>query len=137
MIARQIDPLPRLEELERLVHDFPSPSHLLLPLQQAIKAISAALEVAVREMQIAIMSNTIATQQNTQALHRLTQALESSAGKVDIGEELELTEWVRMVLQYPRARVGLLQAGVDAYVTQRGDYALTSLDILAEETGRD
>jgi len=48
MIERQANPMPALEALRRLVYDFPSPSHLRLPLQQAIEAISAAFEAGVR-----------------------------------------------------------------------------------------
>jgi len=48
MIERQADPRPALEALKRLIHDFPSPSYFLLPFQQAIEAIGAALETGVR-----------------------------------------------------------------------------------------
>lgn len=48
MIERQADPRPALEALKRLIHDFPSPSYLSLPFQQAIEAIGAALETGVR-----------------------------------------------------------------------------------------
>jgi signal transduction histidine kinase len=45
-IEQQADPWPALEALKRFICDFPSPSHFLLPLQQAIEAIGTAFEAS-------------------------------------------------------------------------------------------
>ncbi|MFB0533708.1 MAG: ATP-binding protein [Anaerolineae bacterium] len=45
-IRQQADPTPALEALRGLIYDFPSPSYLLLPLQQAVEAIGTAFEAS-------------------------------------------------------------------------------------------
>jgi len=88
-IKQQADPTPALEALKHLIYDFPSPSYLLLPLQQAIEAVSTALWATMRDLQIAIRANIIANQQNIQKLHRGAQAIERWGEEVEIVKELE------------------------------------------------
>jgi predicted ArsR family transcriptional regulator len=116
-IERQADPMPALEGLKRLVCDFPSPSHLLLPLQQAIEALSTALWATMRELQIATRANTIATQQNTQVLQRVAQAIERWGGEAGIGKEL--VEGAHVIEPYPHERMEPFLTDMDIHISRR------------------
>lgn len=138
MIERQADPTPALEDLKHLVCDFPSPSHLLLPLQQAIEAISTALWATMRELQIATKANTIATQQNTRALQRVAQVMQRwGGGEGEIGKELILVEGTHVIEPHPYERMEPLSTDMDIHIIRREEHIHIPLAALREMTRRE
>lgn len=137
MIERQADPMRALEDLKRLVCDFPSPSPLLLPLRQALDALSTALWATMRELQLATRANTIATQQNTQALQRVAQAMERGRSEVDIGKELILVEGAHVMEPYPHERMESLSTDMDIHIVRREEHIRIPLAALRKMTKRE
>ena len=137
MIERQADPTPALEDLKRLVRDFPFPSHLLPPLQQAIEAISVALRATLWELQMASRANTIANQQDTRTL-RAAQAIERwEGGEVEIGKELIPVERPHATEPYPYERMEPMPTDTDIHIIRREEHIYIPLAALRAITRRE